>query len=80
MAKAKTPSFEEAISRLEEIVKSLENGTAQLDKSLSLYEEGIRLVRLCNSKLDQAELKISVLQKGEDGSLTEKDFEESVEG
>lgn len=75
MAKSMTPSFEAAIARLEEIVKSLETGTAELDSSLALYEEGIGLVRLCNAKLDEAEQRISILQKNSDGTMSEKDFE-----
>ena len=57
MAKA-NKSFEESVGRLEEIVRMLENGTATLDESLKLYEEGIALVRACNKQLDNAEKKI----------------------
>ncbi len=69
-------SFEEAVSRLDEIVSALDNGTAELDKSLALYEEGIKLVRLCTSKLDEAEAKISILQRDAEGNLSEAEFEE----
>ena len=76
MAKSKnTPTFEEALKRIEEIVRSLDDGTAELDRSLELYEEGIGLVRLCSSMLDNAEKKIKILQSGEDGELIEKDFD-----
>ena len=76
MAKSKsTPTFEEAIKRIEEIVKSLDDGTAELDRSLELYEEGIGLVRLCSTMLDNAEKKIKILQSGENGELVEKDFD-----
>jgi exodeoxyribonuclease VII small subunit len=68
-------SFEEAVGRLEEIVRLLENGTATLDESLKLYEEGIALVRICNDKLDSAEKKIKVLTLSEDGSVEEKELE-----
>ena len=54
-------TFEEALSRLEEIVRALENGQSKLEDSLALYEEGIRLSRACNEKLDFAEQKIKVL-------------------
>ena len=47
-------TFEAAMSRLEEIVRLLESGNAPLDVSLSLYEEGVALVRLCNTRLDNA--------------------------
>ena len=76
MAESKTaPTFEEALKRIEEIVRSLDDGTAELDRSLELYEEGIGLVRLCSSMLDNAEKKIKILQSGDDGELVEKDFE-----
>ena len=66
-------SFEEALARLEEIVNSLESGRAPLDKSLSLFEEGVGLVKLCNNKLDHAEQKVKILTSTENG-LIEKDF------
>ena len=76
MAESKTaPTFEEALKRIEESVRSLDDGTAELDRSLELYEEGIGLVRLCSSMLDNAEKKIKILQSGEDGELIEKDFD-----
>ena len=68
-------SFEESIVRLEEIVRMLENEIASLDESLKLYEEGIALVRTCNSRLDNAEKKIKILTQGPQGSVEEKDFE-----
>ena len=55
------PIFEEALARLEEIVRALENGQSKLEDSLALYEEGIRLARACNEKLDGAEQKIKML-------------------
>ena len=57
----KDMSFEEAISRLEEIVDSLETGSLTLDESLKKFEEGIRLSRLCNKKLLSAHQKVEKL-------------------
>lgn len=74
MAEKKERTFEEAMARLEEIVRSLEGGTAGLDDSLGLFEEGIALVKLCNTKLEGAEQKVKLLAKGEDGALIETDF------
>lgn len=74
MADKKEKSFEEAMARLEEIVRALDGGSAGLDDSLGLFEEGIALVKLCNAKLEGAEQKVKLLAKGEDGSLTETDF------
>lgn len=67
-------AFEPALARLEEIVRLLESGNAPLDESLSLFEEAVSLVKLCNSKLDSAEQKVKILVNGENG-LTEKDFD-----
>ena len=67
-------TFETAIARLEEIVRALEGGNAPLDESLSLFEEGVALVKLCNSRLDAAEQKVKLLTFGEDGSVTEVDM------
>lgn len=53
--------FEQALVRLEEIVRSLERGESNLDEALSLYEEGVKLARFCNTKLDEAEAKIEIM-------------------
>ena len=67
-------SFEEALSRLEEIVKGLESGSAPLDKSLELFEEGVGLVRECNKKLDGARQKITMLStNGEISDVKEQE-------
>ena len=68
-------TFEESMARLEEIVRTLESGNATLDESLKLYEEGLSLVRVCSSKLDDAEKKIKLLNVTADGVVDEKDFE-----
>ena len=52
------PPFEEAIRRLEQVVKDLESGDKTLDEALTLYEEGKRLSALCDRYLQQAELKL----------------------
>ena len=62
------------MTRLEEIVRALEGGNAPLDTSLALFEEGVSLVKFCNQKLDAAEQKVKILQRGEDGTLTETDM------
>lgn len=74
MAENKEKTFEEAMARLEEIVRALDGGSAGLDDSLGLFEEGIALVKLCNAKLEGAEQKVKLLAKGEDGNLSETDF------
>lgn len=67
-------TFETAIARLEEIVRMLESGNAPLDKSLAMFEEGVSLVKLCNSRLDNAEQKVKMLTVGENGTLVETDM------
>lgn len=58
-------SFEEAMKRLDEISLLLEGGKASLDESLSLFEEGVGLIKLCDSMLDKAEKKIKILTEKE---------------
>lgn len=67
-------TFEAAMVRLEEIVRQLEGGSAALDASLSLFEEGVKLVKFCNSKLDNAEQKVKMLVSGDNGELVETDM------
>ena len=59
----KNLKFEIALKRLEEIVGLLENGVNELDKVVSLYEEGMELTKYCNSKLEMIENKIEVLSE-----------------
>ena len=56
-------NFEDALARLEEVVKELEDGGLSLEKSLELFEEGVRLVKFCKLELDQAEKKIEIVLK-----------------
>ena len=67
-------TFEQAMDRLEEIVSLLESGDSPLDKSLSLFEEGVKLVKLCNSQLEKAESSVKQLLN-QDGELIEKEFD-----
>ena len=69
MAEKKKISLEDSMSRLEEIVKEMENEKLPLDKSLKLYEEGIGLVERCSSELESAKRKIQILQQGKDGEI-----------
>jgi exodeoxyribonuclease VII small subunit len=66
---AEPPRFEAALQRLEQIVQKLEKGELPLEESLVLYEEGIRLSRLCHAKLEEAEGKIETLMKDARGDL-----------
>jgi len=57
------PKFEECIQRLEKIVQELEQGDVPLEKSLTLFEEGIRLSGSCRKELEEAEGKVEILLK-----------------
>ena len=69
------PDFEASMQRLGEIVSALDSGTEGLDRSLKLYEEGIKLVRTCTETLDRAEQKVKMLSLGENGNAVLTDFE-----
>ena len=58
MPTKKTPTFEQALARLDEIVSGLEDGSMSLEESLKAYEEGIALVRSCEKILTDAKLRI----------------------
>lgn len=73
--KEETKSFEENMTRLEEIVSLLERGDARLADSLALFEEGTRLASLCAGMLDEAEQKVVKLQKGPGGEPVELPFD-----
>ena len=68
--------FEAALARLEEIVKELETGDLPLEHSLKLYEEGIKLSRLCNKRLEDAERRVEILLKDKNGTVKAQPFEE----
>jgi exodeoxyribonuclease VII small subunit len=63
------PTFEQALQQLEQIVQKLEKGELALEESLKLYEEGVRLSRLCHGKLEEAEGKIEMLIKDARGDV-----------
>ena len=71
----KEPTFEQALARLDEIVRLLEKGEAPLAESLSLFEEGTKLIALCGGQLESAEQKVVKLRKTEDGTPEELPFE-----
>ncbi len=70
----KKPRFEETLKRLEEIVGRLEDGDLSIDESLKLFEEGVKLSRQCNRILEDAERRIEVLVKDENGTKKVKPF------
>jgi exodeoxyribonuclease VII small subunit len=66
---AKNPPFEEALKKLEGIVATMESDELPLETLLARYEEGMRLVKICQEKLAEAELKIQQLEKNAAGEL-----------
>ena len=61
-------SFETSLSSLEKIVRKLEEGELTLEESLKLFEDGVRLSRECQERLNQAERRIEILLKDENGN------------
>jgi exodeoxyribonuclease VII small subunit len=70
--------FEDALTKLEKIVSKLEEGDIPLEESLKFFEEGIRLSRFCNQKLDEAEKKVEILLKDKNGMLKPQPFDPSM--
>jgi len=68
------PSFEEQLSRLEEIVEILGAGNESLENSLTLYEEGLKISRNLAEYLKQAQLKIQKLEQDASGQISLQDF------
>jgi len=68
-------TFEKGLGRLEELVHELESDDLNLDKSLELFEEGIKLTRMLNKKLDEAEKRLEVLSKDPEGEPVTEDFD-----
>lgn len=65
--KSESPDFESSLAGLERIVRELERGDLPLEKSLQLFEEGVRLTRECQQRLNEAERRIEVLLRGPEG-------------
>ena len=74
MDEKQEPSFEEAMTRLEEISRRLESGEASLEESLAMFDEGMRLVRHCSRRLEEARQRVAMLVD-ENGEPQEVPFE-----
>lgn len=73
-----TIGFEQSIQKLEALVKSLESGSLQLDAALGAFQEGVGLVKQCQTLLSQAEQKVDVLIKASGDSTETKPFQSDV--
>lgn len=69
------PSFEDAMSRLEEIVEKMEAGELPLEDLIVRYEEGMKLVKVCQERLTSAEERIEMITRNSVGKPVVKDFE-----
>ena len=75
-AKPETPLFEDSLAELQEIVNTLEEGTAGLEESMEQFERGVKLLRSCYQSLESAEQKIEVLTRVDaDGNPVLEDFD-----
>ena len=71
--------FEDALKKLEGIVEAMESGDLPLETLLTRYEEGTKLVKICQEKLAEAELKIQQLEKSASGELKLKPLEQTTD-
>jgi exodeoxyribonuclease VII small subunit len=75
MSSAKPKTFETSLEELERIVRELEQGELTLEKSLELFEQGVKLSRECQDRLSQAERRIEILMRDNQGRTTVRPFD-----
>ena len=71
-------TFEQNLSRLEQIVRALERGDGALEESLKLFQEGTALVQSCGKLLEEAELQVRKVMVAQDGSPVEGAFDDEI--
>lgn len=72
----KEKTFEESFNRLEKILETLEAEDCSLEDTISLYEEGLTLTKVCYDKLNNAELRIKEINKSTKGAIEIKEFKQ----
>jgi len=72
-------TFEDAMHKLEQIVKELESTDLPLEKAIKKFEEGVQLSKFCSEKLDETEKRVTILLKDRNGSVFEKPFIPEIE-
>lgn len=78
MAKKKGEPFEEALKRLQGIVEKMERGDLPLEEAVEAYTEGVRLVQFCHRKLEEAENRVQLLLKNQQGEWAAAPFDGSA--
>jgi exodeoxyribonuclease VII small subunit len=68
-------NFETSLAELERVVSELEAGDLSLERALELFERGVQLSRHCQQQLDEAERKVEILIKGQDGNMLAVPFD-----
>lgn len=79
MSNANPKAFETSLEELERIVRELEQGELSLEKSLELFEQGVKLSRECQERLNQAERRIEILMRDNQGRATVRPFDPESE-
>jgi exodeoxyribonuclease VII small subunit len=79
MSNGKPKTFETSLEELERIVRELERGELTLEKSLELFEQGVKLSRECQERLNQAERRIEILMRDNQGRATVRPFDPESE-
>ena len=79
MSNAKPKNFETSLEELERIVRELEQGELTLEKSLELFEQGVKLSRECQERLNQAERRIEILMRDNQGRAVVRPFDPESE-
>jgi len=79
MSTAKPKSFESSLEELERIVRELERGDLPLEKSLELFEQGVKLSRACQERLNEAERRIEILTRDNQGRPAIRPYDAETE-
>ena len=74
----KNKTFEESMTRLEQIVRAMERGDVALEESLKLFQEGTELVRSCGKQLEEARMQVTKITAGADGTPGEEPFRDEI--
>ncbi|MFK8039774.1 MAG: exodeoxyribonuclease VII small subunit [Rickettsiaceae bacterium] len=78
-SQTKELSFEDALSQLESIVESIDNGNADLEQIISNFEKGVELKNHCKKKLNQAELKVQkIVKSSEQEKASIEDIDDTI--